>query len=318
MNFTLKKTAIATLAVLGTVGTASAQQNFPTKTVRILTTEAGGATDVASRLIAQGLTVKWGKQVIVENRPGVLAIEALIRSSPDGYSLLYYASGLWIRPLMEKLSYDPLKDVAPVSIGTNAPAVLAVYPALPAKSVKELIALAKAKPGELNYASGGAGSTPHLAAELFKSMAGVNIVRVPFKATGLAANAVVSGDVQIVFATIGTVGPHWKSGRLRALGITTLKPSALVPELPPIASVLPGYELNQIQGIFAPVKTPQALIKKIQQDIHDAIQDKDIRDKFLTSGAEPIGSPPEALTQAMKSEMARVEKLIKAGAIKPE
>jgi len=317
MNTTFMTKTAMTAALLGTLGVASAQ-DFPTKPVRILCTEPGGASDFSARIVAQGLTGRWGRQVIVENRPSLISIETLIKASPDGYTLLLYASGLWIGPLMQKSSYDPLKDLAPVTIATNAPAVLVVHPSVAAKSVKELIAIAKAKPGELNYASGGLGSTPHLAAELFKSMAGVNIVRVPYKGTGPAANAVMGGDVQTLFATLGTVGPHVKQGKLRPLAVTSAKPSALAPDLPTIASVLPGYELTQIQGMFAPVKTPVALIKRIQGDIAVVLGQQEVKDRFLAQGTEPIGSAPEVLAQAMKAEMARLDKVVKQGGIRQE
>jgi len=291
-------------------------QNYPTKPVRVLTTVPGGATDFAARVIAQGLTARYGRQVIVENRPGVIAIETLVRALPDGYTLLYYASGLWIAPLMQRTSYDPLKDLAPVTLATNAPAVLAVHPSVPVKSVRDLISLAKARPGELNYASGGPGSTPHLAAELFKSMAGVNIVRIAYKGTGPAVNSVAGGDVHVIFATTGTVGPHVKAGRLRAVAVTSARPSVLVPDLPTVAAVLPGYELTQIQSIFAPAKTPAALVNRIQQDIAAVLGQLEVKERFLRTGTEPVGSSPEVLSQTMKAEMSRLGKVLKEDGIR--
>jgi tripartite-type tricarboxylate transporter receptor subunit TctC len=307
--------ALVAAVLLGGVAGASAQ-DFPVRPVRILTTEPGAASDVAARLIAQGLTGRMGQQVIVENRGGVIAIETLIKASPDGYTLLYYGSGLWLAPLMQRTLYNPLTDLAPVTIATNAPAVLVVHPAVAAKSVKELIALAKARPGELNYGSGGPGSTPHLAAELFKSMAGVNIVRVAFKGTGPAVTSVIGGEIQVIFATTATVGPHVKSGKLRALGVTSARPSALVPDLPTVASVLPGYELIQIQGIFAPAKTPATLVKRFYQEIAGVLAQADVKERFATLGTEAVGSTPEALSQAMRSEMARLGKVIKDAGIR--
>ncbi len=312
--FTMRWTAAAVALLCGLPG--SYAQNFPTRPVRIVTTEPGAASDVAARIIAQGLSLRFGQQVIVDNRGGVMAIDTLIRASPDGYTLLYYGSGLWLAPLMQRATYDPIKDVAPVTIATSAPAVLVVNPSVPAKSVKELIALAKAKPGELNYGSGGPGSTPHLAAELFKSMAGVNIVRVGFKGTGPATNSVMGGEVQVIFATTGTVGPHVKSGKLRALAVTSLRPTPLVPDLPTVAAVLPGYELNQIQGIFAPARTPASIIQRFHQEIAAVVGQADVKDRFMTIGTEAVGSSPEVLAEAMKSEMARISKVVKEAGIR--
>ena len=314
----LNRTVIAAVTLAGATADAHAQSNFPTKPVRIIVTDAGGSSDLYARIIAQGLTTRWGRQVIVENRSSFGAIDTLMRSQPDGYSLLCFASSLWIGPLLKRGSYDPIKDVTPITIAAKAPNVLAVNPALPAKSVKELIALAKAKPGALNYGSGGTGSGPHIAAELFNSMAGVNIVRVSFKGAGPATNAVTAGDVHMIFTSTGTVGPHVKAGRLRALAVTSAEPSPLVPDLPTIAAVLPGYDSTQFQGIFAPGKTPPALARKIQQDITAVLAQQEVKEKFLAMNSEAVGSTPEALSQAMKSDIARIGKIIKEGGIKQE
>jgi tripartite-type tricarboxylate transporter receptor subunit TctC len=314
----MDRTGIAALALVGATTGAYAQNYFPTKPVRILATEAGGSSDMYTRIIAQGLTSRWGRQVIVENRASIVAIETLIRAQPDGYSLLSYASSLWIGPLMQRGTYDPIKDVTPITIAVSAPNVLVVNPAVAAKSVKELIALAKAKPGALNYASGGQGSGGHLAGELFNSMAGINIVRVPFKGAGPATSAVVTGDVHMIFATIGSVGSHMKAGRIRALAVGSAKPSALVPDLPTVASVLPGYESTLIQGIFAPARMAPALVRKIQQDIVAVLAQQDVQEKYLAMGTETVGSTPEALAQAMKLDIARFGKVLREGGIKLE
>ena len=315
----------ATVAIFCGVSAASAQnpstssgQAFPTKPVRILATEPGASADVAARTIAQGLTARFGQQVIVENRSGVIAIETLVRSPPDGYTLLYYGSGLWLAPLMQRTSYDPIKDFAPVTLATSAPAVLVVFPSVPVQSVKDLVALAKAKPGELNYGSGGAGSTPHLAAELFKSMAGLNIVRVAYKGVGPALNSLIAGEIQLLFATTGSVGPHVKSGRLRAVAVTSARPSALVPELPTVASVVPGYELTQLQGVFAQAKTPAPIVKRFYEEISRILAQPDVKGRFVALGTEAVGSSPETLSQAMKAEMSRLGKVFKEANIRPE
>lgn len=316
MSTLIKKTLIAALALADTTTAAYAQSSYPAKPVRIIVTEPGGSSDVYARIIAQGLTNSWGRQVIVDNRPAIIAIETAIQAQPDGYSLLCYASSFWIGPVLQRGTYDPIKDVTPITIALRAPNVLAVNSSVPVKSVKELIELAKAQPGKLNYGSGGNGSGGHLAGELFNSMAGVKIVRIPYKGAGPATSAAVSGEVQMIFATIGSVGQHIKSGRLRGLGVTSAKPSPLVPDLPAISSVLPGYDSTLIQGFFAPAKTPPAIIKKIQQDIAAVLAQPDVKEKFLVLGTETIGSTPEELSKAMKSEIAQLGKLFKAGGIK--
>ena len=308
--------AVLTLCTTSTV--TLAQSSFPTKPVRILATEAGGSSDLYSRTIAQGLALRWGKPVIVENRPRIVAIEALIRAQPDGYSLLSYASSFWLGPLMQRGTYDPLSDVTPITIALRAPNVLVVHPFIAAKSVKELIALAKAKPGTLNYASGGAGSGGHLAGELFNSMAGINLLRVSYKGAGPATNAVLTGDAHLIFSTIGSVGSHVKAGKLRALAVTTAVTSPLVPDLPPMASVLAGFDVPLIQGIFAPAKMPPAMVWKIQQDIVAVLAQQDVQEKFLAMGTETVGSTPDALSRTMKSDIARFGKILKEGGIKSE
>ena len=313
-----KRTLIAVLALTGAAAGASAQNDFPTKAVRILATEAGGSSDTYVRIIAPALTNRWGKQVIVDNRPGIIAIETLIRAQPDGYSLLCFASALWIGPMMGRGSYDPFKDVMPITLALSAPLVLAVGAALPTKSVSELIALAKARPGTVSYGSGGQGSGLHLAGELFKSMAGVDILRVPFSSASPATTATITGEVSMIFATVGAIGQHVKSGRLRLLGVGSLKPSPLVPDLPTIASTVPGFDATLIQGFFVPAKTPPALIARLQRDITTALAEPEVRDKYLVAGTETVGSPPQELSKAMKLDVERYGKILRAGGIKTE
>ena len=314
----IRRTVIVALALAGAATDACAQSSFPTKPVRILVTEAGGSSDFYVRVIAPALTKSWGKQVIVDNRPGIIAIDTLMRAQPDGYSVLCYASALWIGPLMGRGSYDPFKDVMPITLAVSAPLVLAINPALSAKSVSELIALAKAKPGALSYGSGSPGSGPHLAGELLKSMAGVDILRVPYNGAGPAALATITGEISMIFATTAGVGQHVKSGRLRALGVGSPKPSQLVPDLPTIASTVPGFDATLIQGIFAPAKTPPALITKIQRDIAAVLAQPEVRDKFLAAGTETVGSTPQELSNAMKLDLQRYGKILLEGGIKQE
>ncbi len=294
-------------------------QNYPSRPVRILTAEPGGVTDFAARLIAQGMTISLGQQVIVENRGVTSSAESAAKATPDGYSLLALGSSVWIGPLMQKMPYDPVKDFSPITLTTTSPNILVVHPAVPVTSIRELITLAKARPGELNYASATIGSISHLGGELFKVMAGVNIIRIAYKGTGQALNDVIGGQVQLMFPNAGSGLPHVKSGRLRALAVTSATPSALLPDLPTVAaSGVPGYEASSMTAMFAPARTPDALIKRLNQQITRIVSGADVKKKLLDSGVEPAAGPPEQLASTVKSEMARFGKLIKDARIRDE
>ncbi|MBI4190231.1 MAG: tripartite tricarboxylate transporter substrate binding protein [Betaproteobacteria bacterium] len=300
----------------------AAGQEYPSKLIRIVTGEAGGGSDLAARLIAQGLTVNLSQQVIVENRPGaggVIAAQAVAKSPPDGYTLLSYSNVIWLAPLFGEVPYDPVRDFSAVSLAVSAPNFIVVHPTLPAKSIRELIALAKAKPGALNYASGSAGGAQHLAGELFKTMAGINMVRISYKGGVSAVNSLIVGEVQVGFASSASVAAHVKSGRLRALAVTSARTSALVPDLPTVAaSGLPGYEMTAKNGIFAPTGTPAAMVNRLSQNIARIVNRADVRGKLLISGGEPVGSSPEEFAATIRSEIARVSKLIKDAGIHAE
>ena len=295
-------------------------QGYPHKPIRIITTEVGGGSDIAARLIAQGMTGPLGQPVIVENRGGGATIsgEIVAKASPDGYTLFVAAGTLWIGPLLRKTPYDPVKDFAPITLVVSTPNLLIGHPSL-ANSVKELIALAKAKPGQLNYGSGATGASSHLAAELFKSMAGVNIVRIPYKGSGLAVNAVIANEVQMMFPNASIAIPHVKSGRLKALGVTSAEPSAVLPGVPTIsASGLPGYESVLHTGLFAPAKTPAAIITRLNRDIVRYLGTPEAKELFLrTGGSEVVANKPEQFAAKIKSEMVRLGKLIKDVGIPP-
>jgi tripartite-type tricarboxylate transporter receptor subunit TctC len=294
-------------------------QNYPNKPIRIVASAAGGSGDFAARLIAQGLTGALGQQVVVDNRGGIIPGEIVSKAPPDGYTLLIDAASFWIGPLLQETPYDPVKDFAPVTLTDSAPNVLVVNPSLPVKSVKELIALAKARPGELNYGSSSTGSTPHLAAELFNNMAGVKIVRVPFKGSGPAVISLLGGQVQLMFATAGSVAPHVKSGRLRALAVASPQPSALAPGLPTIAaSGVPGYEAVAFEGMFAPAKTPVAIIDRLSQEIARVLNRAEVKERFFNAGVETVGSTPEEFAAAIRSNVAKWGKLIKDAGIRDE
>ncbi len=294
---------------LAAVGVSA--QTFPMKPIRLVTSVPGGASDVVARMLARELTASFGQPVIVDNRGALAGIEAVARAAPDGYTLMLGSNSFWIGPLMQKMSYDPVKDFAPVSLTQISPNILIVHPSLPAKSVKELIALAKARPGVLNVASGSTGAVSHLAAEMFKSMAGVDIVTVPFKGAGPALLGVLSGQAQLMFATSGSAAPHLAAGKLRALAVTTAQPSALAPDLPTIAAALPGYDATAMWGLLAPARTPAAVIKRLNEEIVRAVQKGEVKERLFNAGLESVGSSPAQFAAAIKSDMTAMGKVIK-------
>jgi len=244
-------------------------QDFPTKPIRLVTPGLGGSADFVARVIAQGLTTALNQQIIVENRPnGPIPAEIVARSSADGYTLLISANSLWIGKLLKpELSYDSIKDFTPLTLATTSPNVLLVPPSLPAQSVKELIALAKVKPGQLNYGSGASGASSHLAAELLKAMAGIDLVRIPYASNATQITDLIAGRIQVMFSNATAAPPHLKAGRLRGLAVTTAKPSPLFPDLPTVAATMPGYESAAINGIFAPARLPAPLVKRLNQEL---------------------------------------------------
>jgi tripartite-type tricarboxylate transporter receptor subunit TctC len=306
---------LAVLAVLNAV-TVSAQ-NYPRKTIRIVTAEVGGGTNQVARLIAQGISGPLGQPVIVDNRSGVISVEVVAKALPDGYTVLLFGSTLWITPLLQSAPYG-LNDFLPITLAVSSPNVLVVNPSLRVNSAKELIALAKAKPGELNYGTGSTGAPPHLAGELFKSMAGVNIVRIPYKGTGPAIIGLISGENQFMFPNAGVALPHIKSGRMRALAITTAQPSAVAPGLPTLAETVPGYESASMTAMFAPAQTPAALINRLNQEIVRALNSPEVKEPLFQSGVEAVGNSPEQVTAILKSEMARLGKVIKEAGIRAD
>ena len=293
-------------------------QNYPTKPVRIVTSEPGSGLDFAARLVAQGLTASLGQQAIVDNRR-ILAVEIVAQAPADGYTLLAYGSPMWIAPFMQKVTYDPVKDFAPVTLVQTAPNMVVIHPAVTANSVKELIALAKARPGGLNYGSSVTGGSPHLAAELFKALAHVDILRIPYKGVAQALNDVIGGRVQIMFPAITTGMPAVKLGRVKALAVTSARPSAIAPELPTVAAAgLPGYEYVSMHGIFAPAGTPAPIIARLNREIVQYINGADAKERILKAGAEVAGGTPAEFAATIKSDMARMGKVIKDAGIRDE
>ena len=310
-----------TAAMLFAAGIAGAQ-TYPVKPVRIVAGAAAGAADIGARIIANGITGSLGQQIIIDNRGGGTVPADLVAKAPaDGYTLLYASSGMWLAPfLRDNLSYDPVKDFAPVTLATTAPNVLVVHPSVKANSVKELIALLKANPGKLNYAASNIGGAAHLAGELFKSMAGVDIVTVPYKGGGPANLGLISGEVQLMFATSGGVLPFIKAGKVQALAVSTPKPTPLFPELPTIAAAggLPGYEIRSSNGLLAPAKTPEPIVRRLYQEVVQFMKQPAVQKKFFDEGADALASTPEEFAAVIRSDMAVLGKVIKDAGIREE
>jgi tripartite-type tricarboxylate transporter receptor subunit TctC len=303
------------LAATLTAG-VQAQQDYPNKPIRIVSSAPGGAEDFVSRLIAQGISGPLGQPVIIDNRGGTLRFEIVAKAPSDGYTLLVASSPFYLEPLLRKTAYDAIKDFAAVTMVDRAPNLLVLHPTVQANSVKELIALGKAKPGQINYGSGSTGSSTHLAGELFKSMAGVNFVRVPYKSGGAAVTDLLGGHVQLMFATPASATPHVKAGKLKALAVTSAEPSPLTPGVPTIAaSGLPGYEIIGLDAVYAPAQTPSAVVTRLNQEIVRYLKTNEARDKFLSIGSEVVGSSPEQLAAVIKADVARISKLIKDAGI---
>jgi tripartite-type tricarboxylate transporter receptor subunit TctC len=293
-------------------------QEYPSKTIRIVASEAGGSGDFVSRLIAQGLTSALGLQVIVDNRGGgVVAGDVVAKSPPDGYTALLYGNTFWLLPLMRKqIPYDPYRDFVPVTEAARAVNVLVVHPSLPVKSVKDLIALARSRPGELNFSSAAPGTMNHLASELFKSMAKINIVRVSYRGSASALTAVMSGEVQMMFGAAAPVRPHVQAGRVKALAVSTATRSPTYPDLPTVAEAgLPGFEAVSIHGVFLPAKTPEAINARLHQEIVRVLQRPESRERLASIGAEPVGSTRAQFAAVMKDEVARMVKVVREAGI---
>ncbi|MFZ9150260.1 MAG: Bug family tripartite tricarboxylate transporter substrate binding protein [Burkholderiales bacterium] len=294
---------------------ASSASTYPTRPIRIVTSEPGGGNDILARIMAEGINSNLPQRAIVDNR-GIVAAEIAAKAAPDGHTLLVYGSNIWLMPfLRSKVAWDPLKDFTPVTLAVQLPNILVVHPNMTVKSVKELITLAKSKPGELNYAAGTIGVSPHLAAELFKSLAGVNLTMVPYKGGGPALNGLIGGETNLMFPNAGAVMPHIRSGRVRGLAVSTAKPSALVPDLPTIASTVPGYETTAVIHMFAPSGTPVAIIDVLNRETTRTLTRPEVKDRLFNLGAEVVASTPAQLGAYMRADMAKMGKVIKDAGI---
>jgi tripartite-type tricarboxylate transporter receptor subunit TctC len=313
--------ALVALALLG-IGAVSAQQ-YPSKPIRLIVPFApGGGTDIVARTVGLKLGEALNQAVVVDNRAGAagtIGTDLVAKSAADGYTLLMGSNGpMAITPgFQAKLPYDPLRDFAPVALVTTMPFLLVVHPSLPVRSVKDLVALAKSRPGQLNYASPGSGSSTHLAAELFKAMAGIDIVHIPYKGVAPAATDLISGQVQMMSGDLSTLLPHVKAGKMRALAITAAKRSALVPDMPTIGeSGVPGYETSGWFGILAPSATPREIVARLNSEIVKGLSSADVRERLAALGGEVAGGSPEQFAAYLRQEIAKWGKLIQAIGLK--
>ncbi len=310
----------------------AAAQAWPTRAVRfVVPSAAGGGTDIVTRVLAQKLADTLGQPFVVENRAGagqMIGTELVARAPADGYAILMASSTLAINPVMyRKISYDAVRDFAPVTQVASLPNVLVAHPSLPAKTVAELVALAKQKPGQVNYASAGVGTSPHMSMELFKSMAGVDLAHIPYKGTAPAVTDVLGGQVPVMMANVLTALPHLKSGKLRALAVTGTRHAESLPDVPTMAEAgaasglvpgLKGYEAIQWYGVLAPAGTARDIVVKLQAEVARALKLADVRERLAADGAEPVGSSPEQFAALIRSELEKWATVARNAGIKPE
>ncbi|MET0680099.1 MAG: tripartite tricarboxylate transporter substrate binding protein [Burkholderiales bacterium] len=323
-----KQLARFVLAVTAALGAAAAAaqtaEPFPSRAVRIIVAfPPGGGTDIVSRVLGAKLGEAWGQPVVVENRAGaagIIGTEAAAKSAPDGYTLFMGTLGNLAvnKHLYAKMTVDPLKEFAPLTQVVAVNFVMVAHPSLPAKNVPELIALAKERPGEINYASSGAGGAPHLGAELFQSMAQVKMVHVAYKGSGLSFNDLLAGQVSLTCDSLVQALPYIRAGRLKALAVLGPKRTPLLPDVPTVGEAVPGFELTNWFGLVVPAGTPPDRIAKLYADVAKALQHKDVGEKFVEMGADPVGSTPEQFGTFMRAESAKWARLIKEANIRAE
>jgi tripartite-type tricarboxylate transporter receptor subunit TctC len=313
-------------AMLGVVaalaGPVAVAQSYPVKPIRIVITGAGSGPDIMARLIGQRITEAWGQQVLADARPGAsgrIAAEHVARSPPDGYTLMIVTSQFAIgAALYEKLPYDSIKDFAPIILMASTPFVLVVHPSLPARSVKELIALAKSRPGQLHHGSSGPGSPPALAAQRFKTLTGTDMLHVPFKGGSQAVVDTIAGHIHVTFAVVPAVLSTVKQGKLRGLGVTSLKRTPLAPDLPTVAETVPGYEVIGWYGLVAPARTPPEIIARLNGEVLKALETPEFRERLAGMGADTIGSTPQAFAAYLPAQIEFNRQLIKESGARPD
>jgi tripartite-type tricarboxylate transporter receptor subunit TctC len=321
----MKRSGIATaLAVVCISAQCAFAQTYPNRPIRLVVASSpGGGSDILARIFAQKLSEDLAQQVVVDNRggaSGVIGTDIVAKAAPDGYTLLIIQPSLTINPSMiAKLPYDATRDFAPVSLVVDAAQILCVNAAVPAKNVKELIALAKAKPGQVMFGSPGVGTSPHLTAELFKLQAGIDMPQVLFKGAGPAYVSLISGEISALFTTVLSALPHMKSGRIRALGVTTLKRVSAVPDVPTIAeSALPGFESSQWFGILAPARTPRPIVERLHEALARASNNPEVKARLIAEGVEVVNKTPEEFAAVIRRETVQWAKVIKAAGITPQ
>ena len=311
--------AVVSTIVLATALTAAAQ-DYPRKQIDIVVPfVAGGTTDNIARLIAQRFSEVWSQTVIVTNRPGAgstIGHQLVAKAPPDGHTLLVTTISFAITAAIQKLPFDPIRDFAPITELASLPLVLVVHPSVPATNLEEFIAMARSRPGGWDFASSGVGTSPHLAAEMFKSMAAIDLVHLPFKGNAEAMNAFLGGHVKIYFALVPAVLQHVKAGKLRAVAVTTEQRLPYLPEVPTIAERgFPGYEISSWQGVFAPAGTPKDTVAKINGELVRLVHTPEVRERMAREGADPVGSTPDAFEARVKSEIAKWSKVIRTAGI---
>jgi tripartite-type tricarboxylate transporter receptor subunit TctC len=320
--FRLPPSAILLCCALA--ATSAYAQPYPSKPVRIVVpSSAGGGTDIVARIVAPDLSKRLGQQVIIDNRPGagtMIGIEVAAKSPPDGYTLLMGLSTLAINSaLYKKVPYDPVRDFAPITEVVSSASIIVVHPSIPVKTVKELIAFARARPGQINYASAGTGTYPHMTMELFLSMARLKMEHIPYKGTGPAMIDLLAGHVGVMAGTILTTMPQVRAGRLRPLGISSTARSPVAPEIPTVAEAgLPGFESVQWYGMLAPAQTPKEIVHKLHGEMMRILQQPEIKERFAGDGADPVGNTPEQFAGFIQSELAKWAKVAREAGIKPE
>ncbi len=303
---------------------AQAAQIYPSKPVRFLVGPGpGSGTDIMARAIALKLTERLGQAVVVDNRPGAggtVAIAVAAKAAPDGYTLLFVSGSLVIHPFIyAKLPYDPVRDLAPVTLIGIVPQVLVVNPAVPAKNMAEFVALAKEKPGQINYGSGGVGTTGHLAGALLENMAGIRMTHVPYKGAGPAATDLIGGQIQMLFTSAVNALQHSRTGRVRVLAVTTARRSAAMPEVPTIAeSALPGYELMTWYGVLSASGTPRDIVARLNREIASVVKLPEVQEKLAVDGVEAATGTPEQFAALIKTEMTRIGAIVRAAKISVE